>query len=76
MTGSKVRVTVNGVELSVWPWARWRDAVTTYDPVAGAALSTGAGVVRDEAGRPIDPDGHVVEDACVGYHEISGGGVR
>jgi hypothetical protein len=64
-----VRITVNGVEVRVWPWARWRDAVTAYDPAAGAALTTGAGVVRDGAGEPVDPDGHVVPESHIRFYE-------
>jgi hypothetical protein len=69
MTGRRVPVTVNGVEIRVWPWARWRDAVTAYDSHAGGALSTGEGVVHDEAGEPVDPDGHVVPGAHIHFHE-------
>jgi hypothetical protein len=70
MTGRKVPVTVNDVEVLVWPWARWRDAVTTYDSEAGAALSTGGGVVHDEVGEPVDPDGRVVPGAHIHFHEV------
>jgi len=75
MSGRKVRVTVNDVEVRVWPWARWRDAVTAYDPEAGASLSTGVGVVYDEAGEPVDPDGRVVPDAHIRFHEAAKGRV-
>ena len=71
-----VRVTVNGVEVRVWPWARWRDAVTAYDSAAGAALSTGTGVVRDRAGEPVDPDGHVVPESHIHFHEAARGSDR
>jgi hypothetical protein len=67
MTREKVRVTVNDVAVSVWPWACWRDAVTAYEPDAGSSLSTGAGVLHDGAGQPLDPDGHVVPDARIRY---------
>lgn len=69
MSGRKVRVTVNDVDVNVWPWARWRDAVTAYDPHAGAALSTGDGVVHDEDGEPVDPDGHVEPESRIHFHE-------
>lgn len=69
MSGRKVRVTVNDVEVKVWPWSRWCDAVTAYDSGAGAALSIGAGVVHDEAGEPIDPHGHVVPEARIHFHD-------
>ena len=68
-----VRVTVNGVEVRVWPWARWRDAVTAYDSAAGAALCTGAGVVCDRVGQPVDPDGHVVPESHIRFHEVERG---
>jgi hypothetical protein len=43
--------------------------VTAYDPAAGAALTTGAGVVRDGAGEPVDPDGHVVPESHIRFYE-------
>lgn len=67
MSGTRIRVTVNGVEVRVWPWARWRDAVTAYEPGAGSSLSTGKGVLQDGAGQPLDPDGHVVPRARIRY---------
>ncbi len=67
MTGDKVRVTVNEVDVRVWPWARWRDAVTAYEPDAGSSLSTGKGVLHDGAGQPLDPDGHVVPEARIRF---------
>lgn len=73
MSGEKVRVTVNDVPVRVWPWARWRDAVTTYEPDAGSSLSTGEGVLHDGAGQPIDPDGHVVPDARIVYRAATKG---
>ena len=76
MTGPRVRVTVNGVEIRVWPWARWRDAVTAFDPHAGAALSTGGGVLHDEGGEPVDPDGHVVPESRIHFHEAERGRAR
>jgi hypothetical protein len=69
MSGRKVRITVNDVEVNVWPWAHWRDAVTAYESEAGASLSTGGGVLHDEAGEPIDPDGHVVPEARIRFHQ-------
>jgi hypothetical protein len=65
----RIPVTVNGETVEVWPWARWRDAVTTWDPDAGAALSRGAGAIRDPADRPVDPDGRVVPEAHIRYAE-------
>ena len=76
MTDRRLRVTVNGVEIRVWPWARWRDAVTAYDPRAGAALSTGEGMVCDEAGQPVDPDGHVVPESRILFDEAAKGRAR
>lgn len=76
MTGPRLRVTVNGVEVRVWPWARWRDAVTAYSPRAGAALSTGGGVLHDEGGEPVDPDGHVVPESHIHFHEAARGRSR
>lgn len=66
-------MTVNDVEVRVWPWARWRDAVTAYESKAGASLSTGVGVLHDEAGEPIDPNGHVVPEARIHFHEAMKG---
>jgi len=66
-------VTVNDVEVRVWPWARWRDAVTAYESKAGALPSTGAGVLHDEVGEPIDPNGHVVPEARIHFHEAMKG---
>lgn len=65
----QVRVRVNDAPVRVWAWARWRDAVTAWSASAGAALSRGAGVVRDEAGRPVDPDGRVVPEASIRFRE-------
>lgn len=76
MTGPEIRLTVNEAEVRVRAWARWRDAVTAYDPEAGAALSTGRGWLHDEAGQPIDPDGHVVPEARIHFHPIRGGATR
>lgn len=76
MNGRRVRVTVNDVEVRVWPWARWRDAVTAYGSGAGASLSTGRGVLHDETGEPVDPDGHVVAEARIRYHEVEKGSSR
>ena len=76
MSGSRIRVTVNGVEVSVWPWARWRDAVTAYAPSAGSSLSTGGGILQDECGEPIDPDGHVVPESRIRFREAAKGGAR
>ena len=67
MTGDKVRVTVNDVAVRVWPWARWRDAVTAYEPDAGSSLTTGQGVLQDGRGQPLDPDGHVVPEAHIRF---------
>lgn len=67
MTCDKVQVTVNDVAVRVWPWARWRDAVTAYEPDAGSSLSTGEGVLHDGAGQPVDPDGHVVPEAHIRF---------
>jgi hypothetical protein len=67
MTGEKVLVTVNDVTVRVWPWARWRDAVTAYESDAGSSLSTGEGVLHDGAGQPLDPDGRVVPEARIRY---------
>lgn len=76
MSGEKVRVTVNDSEVEVWPWARWRDAVTTWEPDAGSSLSTGQGMLQDDAGQPIDPDGHVVEGARIRFRLVRAGTVR
>ena len=76
MTGPRLRVTVNGVEVQVWPWARWRDAVTAYDPMAGVLLSRGEGMVHDETGEPVDPDGHVVPESRIHFHEAARGRSR
>lgn len=65
----KVRVTVNDAAVRVWSWARWRDAVTAWSAPAGAALSRGSGVVRDAAGRPVDPDGRVVDGARIRFRK-------
>jgi len=67
MTARKVEVTVNEVAVRVWPWARWRDAVTAYEPQAGSSLSTGQGMLQDGAGQPLDPDGHIVPDAHIRF---------
>ena len=74
MNSSRIRVTVNDVEVRVWPWARWRDAVTAYAPSAGSSLSTGGGVLQDENGEPIDPDGRVVPESHVRFREVVKGG--
>lgn len=63
----KIVVAVNDSEVQVWPWARWRDAVTAWRPDAGAALATGGGVLQDGAGQPLDPDGSVVAGARIRY---------
>lgn len=76
MTGPEVRLRINDAEVRVRAWARWRDAVTAYDPRAGAALSTGRGWLHDEAGQPIDPDGHVVPEASIRFHESARGRAR
>jgi hypothetical protein len=73
MSGEAVRLTVNDVEVRVPPWARWRDAVTTYLPEAGASLSTGTGFLADESGEPVDPDGHVVPGAHIRFHDAGEG---
>lgn len=70
MRGPEVRLIVNDTEVRVRAWARWRDAVTAYDPGAGAALSTGGGRLEDAAGQPIDPDGHVVAEACIRFRAV------
>jgi hypothetical protein len=67
MTADKIQVTVNDVAVRVGPWARWRDAVTVYQPDAGSSLSTGHGVLQDGAGQPLDPDGHVVPEAHIRF---------
>ena len=69
MSGSRIRLTVNGVSVQVWPWARWRDAVTAYAAGAGSSLSTGTGFLQDENGEPIDPDGRVVPGSHVRFQE-------
>ena len=71
-----VLYTVNGVEVSVWPWARWREAETAYAPSAGSSLSTGRGILQDECGEPIDPDGHVVPESRIRFREAAKGGAR
>jgi hypothetical protein len=76
VTGPEIRLTVNDAEVRVRAWARWRDAVTAYDPGAGAALATGRGWLHDEAGQPIDPDGHVVPESRIHFHETAGGESR
>ena len=67
MIDGKVLVTVNDVAVRVRPWARWRDAVTAYEPAAGSSLSTGEGALYDGAGQPVDPDGHVIEGARIRF---------
>lgn len=74
MSGTRIRVTVNGVEVRVWPWARWRDAATAYASSAGSSLSTGCGVLQDESGEPIDPDGRVVPESRIHFREAAKGG--
>jgi len=59
MTG-RVRVVVNGEPVRVRPWATWRDAVTTWRPEAGAAVSKGSARLSDPSGAPVDPAGTVV----------------
>lgn len=76
MRSPEIRLTVNDAEVRVHAWARWRDAVTAYDPGAGAALSTGHGWVHDERGQPIDPDGHVVPEARIHFHSVAGEDAR
>lgn len=68
MSEGRISVTVNDETVEVWPWSRWRDAVTTWNPDAGASLSRG-GAIRDAAGRPVDPDGRVVPEAHIRYVE-------
>ena len=76
MTGDKIRVTINDAAVGVWPWARWRDAVTAWDPAAGSSLSTGQGMLHDDAGQPVDPDGHVVEGARIRFRPVPLASVR
>ncbi|HET6638021.1 MAG TPA: hypothetical protein VFH82_04470 [Gemmatimonadota bacterium] len=76
MNSTRIRVTVNDVEVRVWPWARWRDAVTAYEPSAGSSLSTGGGILQDECGEPIDPDGCVVPGSHIRFREAAKGGAR
>lgn len=71
MNERKIRVRVNDTPVRVWPWARWRDAVTTWSAEAGAALSGGSGIVSDAAGQPVDPDGRVVPEASIRYGEAT-----
>jgi len=74
VSDAEVRVTVNGTEVRVRTWARWRDAVTRWSGRAGAALSRGEGVVRDPTGQPVDPDGRVVPGARIRFEESAGAG--
>ena len=67
MTGGKIGVTVNDVPVRVWPWARWRDAVTAWRPAAGASLSAGEGVLQDGAGQPLAPEGHAVDGSEIRF---------
>ena len=71
MRSPEIRLTVNDAEVRVHAWARWRDAVTAFDPRAGAALSTGHGWLQDESGQPIDPDGHVVPEARIHFRSAA-----
>jgi hypothetical protein len=75
MSGQRVRVIVNDTPVEVWPWARWRDAVTAWEPDAGASLSTGQGMLHDDVGQPVDPDGHVVEGARIRFRLARAGTV-
>lgn len=61
----RIQVTVNDRAVSVWEWARWRDAVTACDAAAGARLAGGGVVLRDGLGAPLDPDGRVVPGARI-----------
>ena len=74
MSDRKVCVRVNDTLVRVWPWGRWRDAVTTWSAEAGAALSRGSGMVSDAAGQPVDPDGRVVPEASIRYREAPSSG--
>ncbi len=69
--GLRVRVTVNDEAVEVRSWTRWRDAVTAWRTEAGAALSSGKGVLVDPRGEPVDPDGTVVPGARITFRRIT-----
>lgn len=63
----RVTVVVNDEAVEVRTWSRWRDAITTWRPEAGAALSKGKGVLLDASGEPVDPDGTIVPDCRITF---------
>lgn len=64
-TAGRPTVTVDGEAVEVWPWARWRDAVTAWRPEAALRLERGEAWIEDARGNPVDPDGAVVDGASI-----------
>lgn len=72
--GGRIEVTVNGRSVRVWPWGRWRDAVSLWSQDAGRALARDEGWLADGRGEPLDADGRVVAGASIEYRAARGEG--